>query len=149
MHAYCTITAQSSTTPHWSCMPTVLLCKGHPCTGKSTLATHLAHILRWPLCDKDDAKDCLVESGINAELQEANEAAYNIMFAVAATQLRCGMSVIIDSPCARRALYNRALDLANRVCTHTHTQPTRVPCYFHCATARCTTGAVGSAHQRP
>lgn len=98
-------------------MPTILVCKGHPCTGKSTLATHLAQILHWPVCDKDDAKDCLAPLiACSSTALLGNDVSYDIMFAVAATQLRCGMSVIIDSPCARRALYDRALNLATQVC---------------------------------
>lgn len=34
------------------------MCKGHPGTGKSTLASALAQRLAWPLIDKDDARDC-------------------------------------------------------------------------------------------
>lgn len=98
-------------------MLTVVLCKGHPCTGKSTLATHLASILHWPVCDKDDAKDCLAALVARTQLDDAtaNQVSYDIMFAVAATQLRGGMSVIVDSPCARRPLYDRAQTLANKV----------------------------------
>ncbi|KAI8471666.1 MAG: AAA domain-containing protein [Monoraphidium minutum] len=37
----------------------LLLIKGLPGSGKTTLATHLARRLQWPLIDKDDARDCL------------------------------------------------------------------------------------------
>ena len=35
--------------------------QGHPGTGKSTLATCLAHSLAWALVDKDDIRDALAE----------------------------------------------------------------------------------------
>ena len=37
----------------------LILFKGHPGVGKSTVAQALALRLRCPLIDKDDARDCL------------------------------------------------------------------------------------------
>ncbi|GBF91825.1 hypothetical protein Rsub_04930 [Raphidocelis subcapitata] len=39
--------------------PVLLLVKGLPGSGKTSLARALARRLRWPLIDKDDARDCL------------------------------------------------------------------------------------------
>ena len=41
-----------------------------------------------------------------------NDLSYDIMFRVAASQLSCGLSVIVDCPLARRELYERASALA-------------------------------------
>ena len=39
-----------------------LALKGHPATGKSVVAEALARRLRWPLIDKDDAKDHILDT---------------------------------------------------------------------------------------
>ncbi len=76
--------------------------KGHPATGKSTLAYALARALQWPLIDKDDIKDQTLG------LPHDNQLAYAIMWQVVATQLALGVSVIMDSPFAYPLLYQRA-----------------------------------------
>jgi len=79
--------------------------KGHPATGKSTLATVLARLLKWPLLDKDDIKDHTLG------LPNANDLAYAILWQMVATQLRLGISVVVDSPFAYPSLYARAQQL--------------------------------------
>ena len=76
--------------------------KGHPATGKSTLAEALARSLKWPLLDKDDIKDHTLG------LPNDNELAYAILWQMVATQLRLGVSLIVDSPLAYPALYANA-----------------------------------------
>ena len=84
-----------------------LLClKGHPGTGKSTLAQSLCRHLRWPLIDKDDIKDH------TWDLAEGNALSYAILWQIVETQLRNGLSVIVDSPFARPHLYETAQQLA-------------------------------------
>ena len=80
--------------------------KGHPATGKSTLATALARRWKWPLLDKDDIKDHTLE------LPDANDRAYAILWQMVATQLQLGVSVIVDSPLAYPVLYERAKQVA-------------------------------------
>ena len=80
--------------------------KGHPATGKSTLAYALARTLQWPLLDKDDIKDHTLG------LPDANNLAYAILWQVVATQLALGVSVIVDSPFAYPVLYTQAQALA-------------------------------------
>jgi predicted kinase len=70
----------------------LLLMKGYPATGKSTLACALAQCLRWPLLDKDDIKDFTVD------LPDGNALAYRILWQMVRRQLRLGLSVIADSP---------------------------------------------------
>ncbi|HRW08704.1 MAG TPA: AAA family ATPase [Caldilineaceae bacterium] len=80
--------------------------KGHPATGKSTLATALARRWKWPLLDKDDIKDHTLE------FPDANDRAYAILWQMVATQLQLGVSVIVDSPLAYPYLYERAKQVA-------------------------------------
>lgn len=88
--------------------PALLLLKGHPATGKSTLAHALARTLQWPLLDKDDIKDHLYT------LPAGNEAAYAILWQVAARQLQLGLNVIVDSPLSYAGGYRTGCDLARR-----------------------------------
>ena len=71
---------------------TLLLLKGHPATGKSTLAMALARRLAWPLIDKDAIKDHTFQ------LPQGNVLAYEIMWHLVRHQLMIGLSVVVDSP---------------------------------------------------
>lgn len=106
--------------------PVMLLLKGHPGCGKSTLAVQLARKLSWPLVDKDDARDCLAV--LPHEHAALNAVSYVIMFRVAATQLACGQSVIVDSPLSRLELWEQAKQLAAQVrsCRATPDRPCSV-----------------------
>ncbi|KAK8956632.1 hypothetical protein KSP39_PZI000320 [Platanthera zijinensis] len=92
--------------------PFVLAMKGHPGTGKSTLARAAAAALRCPLLDKDDVRGPTLP--VQHHLIEANTAgadsaallndlSYAVLWRVAETQLGLGLSVVIDSPLSRRA----------------------------------------------
>ena len=94
-------------------MPVLLVLKGHPGCGKSTLARNLVSRMGWPLADKDDARDCL--SGLSNDHATLNALAYKIMFRVAEAQLGAGNSCIVDCPLARIELWQVAEELAARV----------------------------------
>ena len=94
----------------------MLMLKGHPGCGKSTLAAQLARQLSWPLVDKDDARDCL--TALPHDAAALNAVAYAIMFQVAARQLQCGQSVIVDSPLSREETWQEACRLAGQVYGH-------------------------------
>jgi len=82
--------------------------KGHPATGKSTLAQALARRLGWPLIDKDDVKDNI------AHVPDGNGLAYDIFWQIVETQLGLGLSVIADSPLSYPESYRTAQTLAQR-----------------------------------
>lgn len=96
-------------------MAPILVClKGSPGSGKSTLARELARRLGWALIDKDDARDAFQSLTQQHPGVDWNSLSYDVMFRYAATQLACGNSVIFDSPLARRALFDRAREMAEQ-----------------------------------
>lgn len=94
----------------------LLLLKGYPGCGKSTVGNSLAKHLKIPIIDKDDAKDSLMllKEKINDEII-LNDLSYEIMFSSASRQLSNGLSVLVDSPLSKERHFNRALDLAKTV----------------------------------
>lgn len=96
-------------------MPPLVLLKGQPGSGKSTLGRALAPRLRAALIVKDDARDACQKWASAHHSIDWNALAYDIMFNYAETQLRTGMGCIIDCPMARRSLYDRAAALAEKV----------------------------------
>lgn len=95
--------------------PIVIAMKGHPGTGKSTLARALSSALKIPLLDKDDVRDCTLALQQRHQPPDGllNDLAYDVVFAVAATQLSNGLSVVVDSPLSRRARLDRLVRLAS------------------------------------
>lgn len=92
--------------------PLLVMLKGHPGTGKSSLARCLARRTGWALIDKDDSRGPLSAIQQSQDGDSINALAYDIMFQSAATQLKCGNSCIVDCPLARQALWDTALKLA-------------------------------------
>ena len=86
--------------------PNLIAMKGHPATGKSSLAWGLARRLRCPLIDKDDVKDYTLD------LPDGNTLAYAIMWQVAGTQLTLGLDVVVDSPLSYPVGYEQVQELA-------------------------------------
>lgn len=91
----------------------IIAMKGHPGTGKSTLAKSIASSLKIPLIDKDDIKDCITTPLLQTTPPSLlNELSYSTIFQIASTQLRVGLSLIIDSPLSRRSHLDRLRSLA-------------------------------------
>lgn len=93
--------------------PVIVAMKGHPGSGKSTLAHSLAQLLRCPLIDKDDVRDCTATLQLTSPTKLLNDLSYDVIWQIASTQLRLGLSVIIDSPLSRRTHLDRLLQLAS------------------------------------
>ncbi|KAJ6405580.1 hypothetical protein OIU84_013529 [Salix udensis] len=97
-------------------VPVIIAMKGHPGTGKSTLASSLASSLKIPLIDKDDVRDCTISiqnSSPATASKLLNDLSYDVVWQIASTQLRLGLSVIIDSPLSRRAHLDRLVQMAS------------------------------------
>ena len=77
---------------------TLLVFRGPVAVGKSTLSRALGERLGWPVADKDDFSDMLLN------LEGYGPLAYKSMFSVAESLLRQGFSVICNSPLRGEAL---------------------------------------------
>lgn len=85
---------------------TLLLFKGHPGTGKSTLAAALARHLAWPLIDKDDVKDHIYH------LPDSGYLSYEVMWHIVRHQLEIGLSVLVDSTLSYQTTYATGQEFA-------------------------------------
>uniref|UniRef100_A0A803N9W6 P-loop containing nucleoside triphosphate hydrolase protein n=2 Tax=Chenopodium quinoa TaxID=63459 RepID=A0A803N9W6_CHEQI len=90
--------------------------KGHPGTGKSTIAAAIAAVLQCTLIDKDDIRDATLFLSSTATSSALNDLSYDAMWRVASTQIRLGLSVVVDSPLSRR----HHLDAVRRISGETH-----------------------------
>jgi predicted kinase len=79
--------------------PQLIVITGLPASGKSTLASALAPLLRAPLIGKDMIKEQLFETlgtGDSAHSRRLSNASFAIQFAVAGELLASGRSVILE-----------------------------------------------------
>ena len=86
---------------------TLLVFKGMMGIGKSALSRAVGRRLRWPVIDKDDFSDALMN-----HIEPYGPLAYASMFSVAESLLAQGFSVICDSPLRSELGYLRAKELA-------------------------------------
>lgn len=90
---------------------TLIVMRGYPGTGKSTIARMLAMTLRVPLIDRDVIRQTGVDT--LGEIAEIGWLSYELMFAFAREQLKLGLSVVIDSPLTYYNTYVQAQQIAN------------------------------------
>jgi predicted kinase len=93
-------------------MGVIIAMKGHPGSGKSTLAKSIASSLKIPLIDKDDVKDHTIPLQLTSPASLLNDLSYNAIWQIASTQLKIGLSVVLDSPLSRRIHFDRLRQLA-------------------------------------
>jgi len=86
----------------------LVLLKGFPGSGKSTLGRALSRRLVWPLIDKDDVKD-IADKQIQGE---TNGLAYDVMLNIVRRQLLQGLNVVCDSPLTHYMTYEHAKAIA-------------------------------------
>ena len=87
--------------------PLLVLMRGLPGSGKSTVARELGRRLGWPVIDKDDVKDLL-----DGHATGAGWLSYRVMLNIARSQLALGLSVICDSPLTFASVYAEAEQVA-------------------------------------
>ena len=78
----------------------LIMFKGFPGSGKSTISRALSRQLRWPVIDKDDVKDMF-----NEQVPDAGGLAYDVMLNIVRRQLLQGLDVICDSPLTHLITY--------------------------------------------
>ncbi|KAK9080418.1 hypothetical protein SSX86_000176 [Deinandra increscens subsp. villosa] len=95
----------------------IVAMKGHPGSGKTTLARFIAASLGCPLIDKDDVRDSTLT--IESQFEHTtnikkllNDLSYQVIWRMVETQLSLGLSVVIDSPLSHRAHFDRLAKLA-------------------------------------
>lgn len=93
---------------------TLILMRGYPGTGKSTIARAIAAALHAPLIDRDIIRQTAVD--IFGNLPEVGRFSYELMFALTREQLRLGLSVVVDTPLTYRMTYEQARELSQ--CFH-------------------------------
>jgi len=87
--------------------PLLVALKGFPGSGKSALGRAVSAHFGWPLVDKDDLLDVLVDQPV-----DAGRLAYEAMWQVARRQLLQGFSVVCDSPLSHPIGYRAARRVA-------------------------------------
>lgn len=87
---------------------TLLVFKGMMGVGKSALSRAVGKRLRWPVVDKDDFSDAIVDY-----IRSYGPLAYASMFSVAGSLLAQGFTVICDSPLRGELGYLRVKELAH------------------------------------
>ncbi|KAI3820861.1 hypothetical protein L1987_08411 [Smallanthus sonchifolius] len=85
--------------------------KGHPGSGKTTLARFLAASLGCPLIDSTFTIESQLDSTTTIQ-KLLNHLSYQVIWRMVETQLSLGLSVVIDSLLSHRAHFDRLVDLA-------------------------------------
>lgn len=89
---------------------TLIIMRGYPGTGKSTIAQAIASTLHIPLIDRDVIRQVI--ANILGSHAEVGHIAYEMIFALAREQLQLGLSLVIDTPLTYYRTYEQACQLA-------------------------------------
>ena len=89
---------------------TLIVMRGYPGTGKSTIARAISAALHAPLIDRDILRQKAVD--IFGNLPHVGRFSYELMFALTEEQLGLGLSVVVDTPLTYRTTYEQAKKLA-------------------------------------
>ena len=104
--------------------PCLLIVNGHPATGKTALAEFLSRRLALPLLSKDYVKETLGDQLGTASYEDSTRlgrAAFEIIFTLAGSWLKSGVSVILESP-LRAYIEDSRIARLERECPCTATQ---------------------------
>src|SRR5436305_14215863 len=85
---------------------TLIVMRGYPGTGKSTIARAISAALHAPLIDRDILRQKPVD--IFGNLPHVGRFSYELMFALAEEQLRLGLSVVLDTPLTYRTTFEQS-----------------------------------------
>jgi predicted kinase len=88
----------------------LIVMRGYPGTGKSTVARQLAALLYAPLLDRDILRRAAVDHF--GDSPDAGPFAYKLLFELVREQLGLGLSVVVDTPLTYRRTYDRCLEIA-------------------------------------
>ena len=87
---------------------------GIPGTGKSTLARHICKMTNAVLLDSDVVKSSIMNSLDNIDFKFAGKVAYEMIYALADSNLQIGNSVVIDSPCRYDMIIAQGTSIAQK-----------------------------------
>lgn len=89
---------------------TLIIMRGYPGTGKSTIARAIARALHASLIDRDIIRQTAVD--ILGNLPEIGRFSYELMFALTREQLSLGLSVVVDTPLTYHVTYEQSRKMA-------------------------------------
>ncbi|PSS35980.1 Cytidylate kinase [Actinidia chinensis var. chinensis] len=94
--------------------PVVIAMKGHPCTGKTTLAEKLAKSLKYPIIAQDDVWDSIVKKELENPmlLTSINDLSFAVICQIASMELIFGSKLIIDSSLQCQAHVDRLIQMS-------------------------------------
>ncbi|MGB8346360.1 MAG: ATP-binding protein [Ktedonobacteraceae bacterium] len=90
----------------------LVVMRGYPGTGKSTIARAIAAALHALLIDRDVIRKKAVD--VFGDIHGVGRFSYELMFALTEEQLSLGLSVVADTPLTYRETYEKSIALADK-----------------------------------